>query len=547
MTTATMKKESLDVELRAARLAACVKAIYENHNWIPFAEAYFTISPKLGLPIPFRANYLQRSVCADRMAGKLRTKRLKSRQMGSTSAEICAAFAEMLVTPNFTVIFASDDILSAQRIATTFVEPLVRGLHADAKSLVESVELVKRELRVTHKNGLGKSILFIGGLRDETFGIGHPVHYAVMTEAAYAPPKGWSTWRNIVEAMPREHSIICIESTANGVDNEFHEQFTSDTGHHQFFPWWVQDDYTFPPGESELIPEALWGDFPLTEAEQMLMKKHQLTRDQIRWYRWKTKEDGELVHQYYPATPEEAFLSISRMSFPIRPLEDAYNNAKLALTPPPDKLSKWVEMGWREGLPWDGFGLHVWTYPERGHTYSVGVDTGEGQEDSDLTVCQVMNEFTGEQTAMLRGKYRPDEIADMVVKLAEYYNHAKIKVEKNGLGAAVCQQLEFVYHYDNCFRHEADKPVGYNMTRDRKAELFGKTAKALESFSLRLNDRTTIREMLSYRVGRGGTLSAPDGKHDDCVMALMLAYDDRAEGHTTRVTRRKADVYASAR
>ena len=75
----------------------------------------------------------------------------------------------------------------------------------------------------------------------------------------------------------------------------------------------------------------------------------------------------------------------------------------------------------------------------------------------------------------------------------------------------------------------AGLPVrGFHTGQGSKAQIIEDLAGALErSALLLLNDPTQITELESYeatRTAAGTRYSAPDGMHDDTVMALALAY-----------------------
>lgn len=40
---------------------------------------------------------------------------------------------------------------------------------------------------------------------------------------------------------------------------------------------------------------------------------------------------------------------------------------------------------------------------------------------------------------------------------------------------------------------------------------------------MQINDKTTLREMLSFIVTESGKMEAESGTHDDCVMSLAIA------------------------
>jgi hypothetical protein len=71
--------------------------------------------------------------------------------------------------------------------------------------------------------------------------------------------------------------------------------------------------------------------------------------------------------------------------------------------------------------------------------------------------------------------------------------------------------------------------VPFTFTSQSKNEIINKLSMAFDNCLIKLPNITTIRnefELFEYEINRTGRLSyrAPDGKHDDCVMAIAMAY-----------------------
>ncbi len=63
-----------------------------------------------------------------------------------------------------------------------------------------------------------------------------------------------------------------------------------------------------------------------------------------------------------------------------------------------------------------GDNLIIWKQPEELKKYCIGADASEGNQNSDFCVGAVLDKESGEQAAVLRGKWRPHVFAR---KLAE--------------------------------------------------------------------------------------------------------------------------------
>jgi hypothetical protein len=141
------------------------------------------------------------------------------------------------------------------------------------------------------------------------------VHFS---EAAYYPDFK-SILGSVMGAMPDDpDTMAVIESTANGVGDEFHRMcLSAREGRSEwkllFFAWWEHPEYVRP-----LLDPAKF-QATLSNYEWTIKKQFGLTLEQLHWRRWcianKLNHDQNLFKQEYPATFEEAFLSSGRPRF----------------------------------------------------------------------------------------------------------------------------------------------------------------------------------------------------------------------------------------
>ena len=128
----------------------------------------------------------------------------------------------------------------------------------------------------------------------------------------------------VMQAIPdAPDTEIILESTANGVGNFYHEQWTKAVAGESefiaiFVPWFLQPEYRSPAPK----------DIVLDEGEAELVGAYGLDLDQIAWRRKKVAELGsvELFRQEYPCSPDEAFqTSIEHAVVPIELVRSAIN------------------------------------------------------------------------------------------------------------------------------------------------------------------------------------------------------------------------------
>ena len=111
------------------------------------------------------------------------------------------------------------------------------------------------------------------------------------------------------------------------------------------------------------------------------------------------------------------------------------------------------------------------------------------------------------------------------------YNEALVIVENNSHGILTCTRLgkDMAYpafytevQYDKLTDKESVR-LGFTTTAKTKPLVIDQLRASMREGELELNDKTTIREMLSYVVSETGAMEAEHGCFDDCVMSLALA------------------------
>lgn len=165
--------------------------------------------------------------------------------------------------------------------------------------------------------------------------------------------------------------------------------------------------------------------------------------------------------------------------------------------------------------------------PQPGHEYVFGVDWGK---QADFTVIHVLDVANREQVYMDRFNqidYRVQR--QRLGVLYERYQPRVIVAETNSMGEPIIEQLR-----------EDGLPVqGFTTTNATKAQIIDSLSLAFERGEITiLNDPTLVGELQAYEMQRlpsgMARYSAPEGMHDDCVMALALAW--HGAGIETHVT-----------
>ena len=172
--------------------------------------------------------------------------------------------------------------------------------------------------------------------------------------------------------------------------------------------------------------------------------------------------------------------------------------------------------------------VQIFREPEEGRPYVIGGDTsGEG---SDFFVAQVLDNVTGEQVAVLRHQYDEDTYAKQVYCLGKYYNDALVAIEANFSSFPIkrLEQLgyrnQYVREQEDSFAGAVRRAYGFRTTAVTRPVIIGTLVEAMREGISLVNDRRTLEEMLTFVRNEKLRPEAQAGAHDDCVMALAIAW-----------------------
>jgi hypothetical protein len=250
---------------------------------------------------------------------------------------------------------------------------------------------------------------------------------------------------------------------------------------------------------------------------------YDLDDEQLMFRRRKVAQNGlDLFKQEYPSEPEEAFLTTGRPVFDLEKLQK--------------HLKETRDVEERLALEGEDFVKHMrgelTTYRkiDPGEQYIIGADVAMGVSRGDYSVAQVLDSKK-RQVATWRGRVHPDYFADVLRALGYFYNEARLIVENNGHGILTCTRLGKDYAYPNFYTEvQVDKitdketiKLGFSTTARTKPLIIDQLRASLREDELEINDKTTLREMLTYIVTDSGSMEAEPGCFDDCVMSLALA------------------------
>lgn len=326
-------------------------------------------------------------------------------------------------------------------------------------------------------------------------------------------------WNGLTQAVPnKKGTAIFVESTANGVSGIFYDLWKGAVDGSNgyvpvFIPWYITPEYR------EKVPE----NFEKTPEEIRISEKYDIDNEQLMFRRRKIAQNGiDLFKQEYPAEPEEAFLTTGRPVFNPEKLQKTLDKTK-------DPVSRLALEGedWLENVRGE---LTLFYKLDPGEKYTIGADVAMGIRGGDWSVAQVLDSKK-RQVATYRARVHPDYFATVLYKLGEFFNFAYIIVENNSHGILTCTRLAKDKAYPNFYTElQVDKyteketlKLGFTTTSKTKPLIIDELRASVRENTIELNDKVTIREMLTYIVTESGGMEAETGCHDDCVMSLSLA------------------------
>lgn len=165
--------------------------------------------------------------------------------------------------------------------------------------------------------------------------------------------------------------------------------------------------------------------------------------------------------------------------------------------------------------------------PERGHQYVMGVDWARSD---DFTVVSVIDASLQQQVLVDRfSKIEYELQTERLHKLASVYKPQQILAESNAMGLPIVERLQRGYRTVLGDQRPALPILPFVTTNATKAAAIIDLSVAIENGTLTLlDDAVQTAELLSFEstVLPSGILryAAPPGGHDDCVIALALAY-----------------------
>jgi hypothetical protein len=177
--------------------------------------------------------------------------------------------------------------------------------------------------------------------------------------------------------------------------------------------------------------------------------------------------------------------------------------------------------------------------PERGHSYVMGVDWAR---DLDFTVLSIIDASTRQQVAMDRYNRIDWEFqTERLHRWAKVYSPRLIVAEANAMGGPIISRLQNGYLLVTGEFRAALPVQAWIASNATKASVIQALSLAIEQGEVTLLDDPTQKgELQAFESSTTQTglvrYAAPEGMHDDTVIALALAWSGAAQESTPRRT-----------
>lgn len=499
-------------------------------NTKSYIETYIKIRDKKGNVIPLTLNEPQ--IKYYNVIRKLHQEKkpiriiiLKARQMGFSTETEAIIFKNVVTHHNYNagiIAHKEDSTANLFNMSKRMYEYLPETIKPEKK------KSNAKELVFNNDNGSGldskMKCMTAGGRgigRSDTFTALH------LSELAFWEGNKKEIMTGLLQAVPNTpESMIIIESTANGFEY-FKEMWDrAVAGKSDFYPLFI--------GWNELHEYSMpYTGFELTKEEKELQRQYSLTLDQLTWRRWcidnNCSGDINQFKQEYPICPEEAFLSTGQCYFNKLNIINRINEA-----PEPIALGTFncyydgTRIRGQKFQDREDGNIKIYKYPKNRVPYVIGGDTaGEG---SDYFTAHVINNITGEQVAVLKQQYNEIEYVKQIYCLGMFYNQALIGPETNFSTYPVQKLAElnypklYVRKKEDTYNTKHEKSFGFKTTSITRPYILAQLQELVHDSIDVLNDKDTLREMLTFIVNENGRAEAEVGYHDDLVMALAISY-----------------------
>lgn len=539
---------------------------YDFEFW---AASSVVIKDKIsGADVPFFLNYAQRRLLSKFEDARLHDRPiriilLKARQWGgSTLTQIYMAWIQLVHKRAWNSVICAHLKDSAANIKGMYAkllenypEFLLGGqVRFEPFQRMQNTSVIKQTgCKVT-----------IGSAETPNSVRGTDVAMAHLSEVAFWPDTKEKKSTDLIRSVSSTvslvpYSMVVLESTANGVGDYFHTEYTlakegKSDKQPLFIPWFEIEMYRLPVADYE----ALIGGF--TDYDRFLWECG-ATLEAIAWYRVKRLEyqnHSDMMAEY-PSDDVEAFAHSGERVFDRNRVQRLRNGCSAPaetgeLQSETHRFSKKRALQQLVFVPDSTGCLSIWVPPGKESVkrrYVVSVDVGGRSQGADYSVITVIDRFpmmsggVPEIAATWRGHIDHDLLVWKAAQIATWYQRALLVIESNTLETENTdgEHSQFILEtladvYSNLYaRTDTDRikegePVryGFHTNRSTKTLLIDHMVMLLREGGYIERDIRACDEYDTYEKKPNGSFGAIEGKHDDMLMSraigLYVAYTE---------------------
>lgn len=441
-----------------------------------YLENFTKIKGKTPGLVPFILNEAQKDLF-NTLNTHSRVMILKARQIGFSSAVTGYLYHMAITTPGINVALIG------------YNSDLTAELLDKVKTFYRTTpESIRPQIQYNSKYeisfpAIDSKILVLPS--SENVGRGYTIHAVLLTELAFWE-KADEKMLAIENAVPQNGKII-IESTPNGMGNQYHRMWASDNGYEKKKYGWF------------------WG----------------YSQEEIEIIRKRINNPMRFAQEY-----ELEFLSSGRPVFS----SDLIKRLRKGILKVGDKIKD--KDGIENIVTESPDGLIMYFQPRSDAKYVAGVDVAEGVTGGDYSTFVVWDRETGDEVASWRGHISADRFGAQLNKWGRFYNDALMVVEINNHGLTTVTALKNLMYPQMYFRPSkfdqmgtsyTDR-IGWKTTRVTRPLMIDDLREALQEGSLKIHSESTLDEMLVFVFNEDGDMVTQKSFHDDMIFASAIGF-----------------------
>ena len=484
--------------------------------------------------IPFILNDAQRDFVKNRDRFNIIS---KTRQLGMSTLMLGMMLWSAHTKPNSQYLMVTDKGDNTQN--------LFNRLKNMYDSIPDNIRLKDKKSNLYELILENNSRISVQTAGSKEIGRGFSVEICHLSEFAFWNTKVQKTALVSLEQslLKNESAFLCIESTSNGVGNQYYNIFTGaekgNSKYKSFFYGYATDTFR-KMFKFEIAEAKKWAmaqnkgqhytldRYHFYPDELELYEKYDLTVDILLWRRYKISDIGEdAFNQEFPISADISFIQSDNSFFNAVDITERYKHLPEPLSAReigidlPDSLQKYL-----------GNGLYIYQPIKSNEIYYGGIDSSAGLKGDYSAIS--MLDSSGENVAVF---YRNDipiyQFARVCYDLGHLFNYCMYAIERNSYGLSLIDRLRMDMKYINVLRFSKFDKIrgaltseyGLHVTNVNKTKVMNDLKEVFETGLILVNDKETLDQMKIYTQKGNGSLgnTRGSGNHDDLVDALALS------------------------